>query len=200
LTFVGAGAVLLTALLLVVALPRALGRKPYRVPSGSMLPTLGLGSHFTANKHAYAGGKMPQVGDIVVFHPPQGSRDNVCGNRSLPQGAPCDRPHGGPARVTFVKRVVAVAGDRVALRAGRVIRNGRLAREPFANVSACGADAAAACSLPRAITVPPGDVYVLGDNRGASDDSRFWGAVPRASLIGRVDRCGFLEIACHARH
>jgi signal peptidase I len=45
------------------------------------------------------------------------------------------------------------------------------------------------CDFPRPMTVPPGTYYMLGDNRGASDDSRFWGPVPGRAIVARVDRC-----------
>jgi signal peptidase I len=198
-SFLGLGAVAACLLLLVFALPHALGRKPYRVPSQSMVPTLGVGSHFTANQHAYAGGAVPEAGDIIVFHPPRGSARNVCGTPHRPPDAACSRPSGSPARVTFVKRVVAVPGDRVALIRGRVVRNGQPLDEPYAKLGTCLDGTSAGCTFPRAITIPAGHVFVLGDNRGESDDSRFWGPIPRSSIIGRVDRCGFLKLSCHAR-
>jgi signal peptidase I len=63
-----------------------------------------------------------------------------------------------------------------------VIRNGRLQREPFAASCQPGSG----CDFPRAVTVPPGDVYLMGDNRGNSDDSRYWGPVPRSWVIGEA--------------
>jgi signal peptidase I len=187
------------ALLLIFALPHALGRKPYHVPSESMVPTLKVGSHFTANQHAYRGGALPQVGDIIVFHPPTGSADNHCATPNRPPDAACSLPSGGPASVTFVKRVVAVPGDRVSLVGGHTVRNGRVLDEPYASFRSCGGAGGNGCTFPREITIPAGHVFVLGDNRGGSDDSRFWGPVPLGSIIGRVDRCGFLGLSCHPR-
>lgn len=83
----------------------------------------------------------------------------------------------------FVKRVVGLPGDRITLRDGRVVRNGRQMREPF--IEACRG-IGSSCDFPRALTVPAGMYYVLGDNRGESDDSRFWGAVPRDAIVGRA--------------
>jgi signal peptidase I len=184
---------------MVFFLPHALGRKPYHVPSESMVPTLKVGSHFTANQHAYRGGALPKVGDIIVFHPPTGSADDACATPHRPADSPCSMPEGGPARVTFVKRVVAVPGDRLSLVGGHAVRNGRMLDEPYARFASCQADGGTGCTFLREITIPAGHVFVLGDNRGESDDSRFWGPVPRSSILGRVDRCGFLTLSCHAR-
>jgi signal peptidase I len=186
-------------LLAMFALPGALGRKPYRVPSGSMVPTLRIGSHFIANQHAYDGGALPQLGDIIVFHPPAGSADDTCATPDRQPDAPCSWPDGGPARVTFVKRVVALPGDRLSLVQGHVVRNGIELAEPYASFRACARDRSTGCTFAREITIPAGHVFVMGDNRGASDDSRFWGPVARSSILGRVDRCGFLQLSCHAR-
>jgi signal peptidase I len=164
-----------------------------------MVPTLKVGSHFTANQHAYRGGALPKAGDIIVFHPPAGSADNECATPNRPPDAACSLPAGGPSRATFVKRVVAVPGDRVWLVRGHVVRNGRLLHEPYATFRSCTGDGGTGCTFLRQITIPAGHVFVLGDNRGESDDSRFWGPVPRSSIIGRVDRCGFLKLSCHAR-
>ena len=82
--------------------------------------------------------------------------------------------------MNFIERVVAGPGDRVAIEDGRVIRNGKRRSEPF--VKPCAG--APECSLPRPITIPPDHWFMMGDNRGASDDSRFWGPVPTDSIVG----------------
>lgn len=174
--------------------------KPYRIPSGSMEPTLGINQRILVNRIGMDFGS-PHVGDIVVFHPPadynacadprQGA--DAAGTRS---GQACDVAQRKPASVTFVKRVVGLPGDHLRIVDGHVIRNGR--PEPDRYIVRCGGDSA--CNFPQTIVVPAGDYYMMGDNRPDSDDSRFWGPVPRAWLIGKAfftywppDRIGFLS-------
>jgi signal peptidase I len=170
-----------------VALGLALGIqallvKPYRIPSESMEPTLDVGQRVLVNRIGQRLGD-PHVGDIVVFHPPKGSESDTCGDPDLGDGRPCDRPTSARADVNFIKRIVAGPGDTIAVREGHVIRNGRLQREPYIN-GTCVGNAGRGCNLPDAIRVPPGHWFMMGDNRGESDDSRFWGPVPEKWIIG----------------
>jgi signal peptidase I len=174
--------------------------KPYRIPSGSMLPTLHInqrvlvdriGTHFSS----------PHVGDIYVFHPPKnyvaGCADSHEGENSDGQDAPqpCGVAQSQESSETFIKRVVGVPGDTISIVAGHVLRDG--VREKDSYVAPC--DGSGSCNFPRAIKVPPNDYFMMGDNRGESDDSRFWGPVPKAWIIGEAfltywppDRIGFL--------
>jgi signal peptidase I len=159
--------------------------KPYRVPSGSMLPTLALGQRVLANRMD----THPGIGDVVVFHPPHGA-DLASGQCAGARqgfttdgnalGEPCDRPLAGESSQTFIKRVVGVPGDVLRVLGGHVIRNGK--REPDAYITGCGG--ATECTFAGSIRVPPGDYYMMGDNRGDSDDSRYWGPVPQRYIIG----------------
>ena len=172
--------------------------KPYKVPSGSMLPTLAIGQRILANRMD----THPGIGDVVVFHPPHGG-DLESGQCADPQqgldgdalAQPCDRPLASESQQTFVKRVVGLPGDVLRIVSGHVIRNGK--RERDAYITACGA--AAECTFSRSIRVPAGDYYMMGDNRGDSDDSRYWGPVSQRYIIGLAfftywppDRIGFL--------
>ena len=76
--------------------------------------------------------------------------------------------------------MVAGPGDTIAIRNGHVVRNGKLIKEDYIRPCAVGSD----CNFPRPITVPKGMWFMMGDNRGASDDSRFWGPVPKKWIIG----------------
>jgi signal peptidase I len=151
-----------------------------------MEPTLQVGDRVLVDRFSHNLGSEPAVGQIVVFHPPAGA-DSVtprCGIAGQGGGTetPCSRPTSSASSQTFIKRVVGVAGDRIAIRGGHVVRNGRRQSEPFASRCGPGAD----CDFPHAITVPEGHVYVMGDNRGHSEDSRYWGPVPITWVIGKA--------------
>lgn len=163
---------------------QALAVKPYAIPSGSMLPTLAIGQRVLVDRVDHHLGGTPAVGDVIVFHPPVGATSQTCPADDEGQGTmqPCATPAAERADDTFIKRVVGVAGDRIALRGGRVVRNDQLAREPF--IAPCRSGDV--CDFEQAITVPPNTVYVLGDNRGQSDDSRFWGPVRYDWVIGKA--------------
>jgi len=160
--------------------------KPYRIPSESMEPTLHVGDRVLVNRASHRLGAEPRIGDVVVFHPPAGAdaASPRCGAEGEGEGSamPCSRPTDGRSSQTFVKRVVAVGGDEIALSGGRVVRNGRLRNEPYARPC----EGSAECQFSVAVTVPRGHVYLLGDNRGASQDSRFWGPVPMSWVIGEA--------------
>jgi signal peptidase I len=173
------------ALVLALAV-QAYAVKPYRIPSPSMEPTLHVGDRVLVNRFSHHLGAEPEVGQIVVFHPPQGAEASPprCGDgvQSSPRRPPCSRPTDRPSSQTYIKRVVGVSGDRIAVRQGHVVRNGSLQSEPFAADCGTGAD----CDLPEPVTVPEGFVFLMGDNRGASADSRLWGPVPVRWVIGEA--------------
>jgi signal peptidase I len=154
--------------------------KPYRIPSASMVPTLDPGQRVLTNRLS----THPSVGDVVVFHPPHGADfDNpVCGNSSEGTGhsRPCDQPTAQESSQTFIKRVVAGPGDTLFISDGHVYRNG--VKEKDGYIAPCGADSS--CNFRTPIKVPPGHYFMMGDNRGLSDDSRFWGPVPQNWIIG----------------
>ena len=156
--------------------------KPYRIPSESMEPTLDVGQRVLVNR---IGNRFstPKVGEIMVFHPPEGWKlATKCGNPRQGEGhaAACGRPSPQQSSDNFIKRVVALPGDRISIRNGHVIRNGR--PEPDAYIRPC--QAGAECDFPQSITIPPGHYFMMGDNRGSSDDSRFWGPVPKGWIVG----------------
>ena len=154
--------------------------KPFQIPSGSMQPTLTINQRVLVNRMAYTFGD-PSINDIMVFNPPSGAeRGKSCGVRRE-QGEACPVPTDGVADVNFIKRVVAEPGDRLRIEAGIAIVNGVKAQEDF--IRPCkGGDG---CNLPMEIVIPADHYFMMGDNRGQSDDSRFWGPVPRDNIIGK---------------
>ncbi len=189
-------------LIIAVALGLALGIqawivKPYRIPSGSMEPTLSVGQRVLVDRigNAISG---PHVGEITVFHPPRDAQQEVCG--PVPHviklgGAACSQPEPWKSNVNFIKRIVAGPGDVISIVEGHVIRNGK--REKDSYTRACGSSPE--CNFPTPIKIPAGHWFMMGDNRGESDDSRFWGPVPTGWIIGGAfatywppDRIGFL--------
>jgi signal peptidase I len=187
---VGSAAELLLIVVVAVGLALAVQAflvKPYRIPSASMEPTLHINQRILVDRLATTLGSSPKIGEIIVFHPPAdygecadpNQGDDVSGQSDAQA---CDVAQRKPAKVTFVKRVVGLPGDRLSIRNGLVYRNGK--REASSFTIPCDGDAS--CNFPRSIVVPKGDYYMMGDNRPDSDDSRFWGPVPRAWLIGKV--------------
>ncbi|MDF0497921.1 MULTISPECIES: signal peptidase I [Bradyrhizobium] len=185
--------------------------QPFNIPSGSMTPALMVGDYVFAAKYPYGYGRYslpfasswisgrilaadPEYGDIVVFRTAKDSSAD------------------------YVKRVVGLPGDRIQMRQGRLILNDRpvtrVALEATFADEACGVDDGAAVkrwreTLPsgasyvtydclddgyldntNVFTVPPGHIFVLGDNRDNSTDSRMstFGFVPMDNLIGKVTR------------
>jgi signal peptidase I len=155
--------------------------KPYRIPSISMYPTLHVGQRILVSRLS----THPKVGDVVVFHPPAGANpaDAICAESTegYEKDQPCDKGTGKPSDQTFVKRVVGLAGDTLRIANGHVYRNG--VEEHGSYIQPC-TEGAGQCTFRRTIKVPAGDYYMMGDNRGESDDSRFWGPVPQKWIIG----------------
>lgn len=163
----------------IVVFVQALVVKPFKIPSGSMERTLHVGQRVIVDRVSLHL-RDPHRGDIVVFHPPVNAEDGgMC--RQQPDGGACVRGADERTSTYFIKRVVAVGGDRVSVRDGRLTVNGQRVREPYARVSDPDCDT---CDLPEEITVPAGSYYMVGDNRADSYDSRAWGAVPRDWLVG----------------
>jgi signal peptidase I len=182
--------------------------KPYQIPSQSMEPTLDVGQRVLVNRVNYHFSD-PDRGDIVVFHPPTGAESGTqCGAESSDRGATdsdpetydpstqaCPLPTPAESDTNFIKRVVALPGDRLRVEDGHPVINGEVQEEDF--VRPC--KNANSCNLRDEITIPPDHYFMMGDNRGSSDDSRFWGPVPRDWIIGQAfftywppDRVGIL--------
>jgi signal peptidase I len=154
--------------------------KPFRIPSESMVPTLEVGQRVLVDritKHFSSPGR----GDIVVFKPPAGADDDRCGV-SHPSDQPCPEPTAQRSQTNFIKRVVGLPGDHLKVIDGRVWIDGKQLKEPYIRPDA----SCEICNLRREITVPPGHFFMMGDNRGESDDSRTWGPVPKKWIIGKA--------------
>jgi signal peptidase I len=182
--------------LFVVMILRSFIVEPFRIPSGSMMPTLLIGDFILVNKFTYgvrlpvANKKIidvgePQRGDIVVFRFPQ------------------------DPSVDYIKRIVGLPGDRIAYYNKQVYVNGRVASQTRLGSyvgTGKGSTMTGAIQLNEELTgvvhdilirdgqptvqgeftVPPGNYFVMGDNRDNSNDSRYWGTVPEGNLVGKA--------------
>jgi signal peptidase I len=144
---------------LVPALRPHLPWRTYSVASGSMEPTLVTGEWFIADNRRYAG-HPPARGDLVTYRLPSDES------------------------TIYIKRIIGLAGDRVAFRDNRAVVNGTVQSEPFADLK----DPAAYYATTPEVTVPADHVFVAGDNRANSSDSRVQqhGFVPIRNLTGRA--------------
>jgi signal peptidase I len=173
--------------------------KPYRIPSGSMEPTLRVGQRVLVNRLGERFSE-PHVGEIAVFHPPVGAEQEQCGavGQGLGSTAACSQAVAKENEsVNFIKRVVAGPGDTIFIREGHLFRNGK--RENDSYIAPCEGQPEEHCNFLTPIKIPAGHWFMMGDNRGKSDDSRFWGPVPTGWIIGGAfatywppDRIGFL--------
>jgi signal peptidase I len=162
----------------------------FKIPSGSMLPTLEIGDHILVNKFIYGarieipltqyslgqlpGLRAPRQGDVVVFIPPK--------QREL----------------DYIKRIVATEGQTIEVRNNQVYVDGQPWNDPHARFAQdppeaprpsrpqpCGSVSQMARATDCApFTVPKGHVFAMGDNRDQSYDSRFWGPVPVEDIKG----------------
>jgi len=146
----------------------------FKIPSGSMEPTLQVGDHILVNKFIY-GIKLPFInktmipvsnperGDVIVFiYPVDESKD-------------------------FIKRVIGLPGDKVEMVGEKIFINGKPFDDPHGYYSNPG-KASAAGKAPRfgPVEVPENHLFVMGDNRNHSYDSRFWGFVPLSDVKGEA--------------
>jgi signal peptidase I len=157
--------ILLISFVLVFGFVRPVIASPFYVGSGSMEPTLHgcqgcTNDRVLINKLVYDL-KEPERGDIVLFRDPEGGAEPL------------------------IKRVVGLPGDRIVVRHGTLVLNGELRNEPYVVNRACVNGVPKTCSF-GPVTVPEGHVFVMGDNRARSYDSRFFGPVPEDSLIGEA--------------
>ncbi|MEL7209842.1 MAG: signal peptidase I [Actinomycetota bacterium] len=129
----------------------------FYIPSGSMEPTLNVGDRVLVNKLSYDLHDVNR-GDLVVFERPDGAQGDI---------------------KDLIKRVIALPGETVEIRGGTVLVDGRVLEEPYLADGEVLADFAA-------VDVPEGTVFVMGDNRDDSNDSRKFGPIDQDNIVGRA--------------
>lgn len=134
---------------------------PYKIPSASMEPTILVGDRVFSEKISYYEGDV-QPGDVVTFDDPE-----------------------MPSR-TLIKRCIATGGQTVNLVDGVVYVDGEELVEPYAQGLSYPLIPAVDVTVEYPYTVPDGYLWVMGDNRGNSADSRYFGAIPESSIFGRA--------------
>ena len=167
--------VLLLAAGIIAFLIKTFVAQAFYIPSGSMLPQLQINDRVVVSKVSYRL-HDPRRGDIVVFDAPPG----------LP--APPDHASAPirfirrlfqPSTQEYIKRVVALPGERVEGREGRILIDGKRLVEPYLPPGTSTATFAPT-------VVPAGRLWVMGDNRSNSEDSRVFGAIRRSTVVGRA--------------
>jgi signal peptidase I len=161
----------LAVALILALIIRSFVVQAFKIPSESMVETLLVGDHLLVSKFAY-GIKLPftdktliktgdpERGDVIVFEYPE--------NRDL----------------DYIKRIIGLPGDVVELKNNVLYRNGQKVEEPYKRVEAVPGPGTRSTWGPE--TVPEGQYFVMGDNRDHSQDSRYWGFVPREYIRGKA--------------
>ena len=152
--------------------------KPYRIPSPSMVPTLDIGQRVLTNRLA----GNPSLYDVVVFHPPHGAdfSNPVCGNPNQGGQRRADRSGLRPADPDGVRPDVHQARGRPSRGHDpdhQRPRDPQRRPEKDSYTIPCGG--ISTCTFGKPIKIPPGDYFMMGDNRADSEDSRFWGPSPK---------------------
>jgi signal peptidase I len=164
--------VVVVAAVVIAILLRTFVVASYSIPSGSMEPTLKIGDRILVSKLSYDLHGVDRS-NIVVFSTPP---DEHCA---------------GPPVSNLVKRVIGLPGEMVSLSRGHVYINGKLLPEPWlptpTQKETFPGPSSKAYALNHAFKVPAGDVFVMGDNRTQSCDSRYWGPIPESTIAGKVD-------------
>ncbi|MBC8413354.1 MAG: signal peptidase I [Nitrospira sp.] len=198
-----AEAIIIAVLLALVI--RAFIVQAFKIPSGSMIPTLLIGDHILVNKFVYGTTipltdsrflifNAPKRGDVIVFSFPGNKEKEECtsaGNNIsfrlsnfLNSGNPGALFHDDCR--DFIKRVVGVGGDRIEIKDKKVYVNKVLLDEPYTVHSDPGLDSNSPRDNLSDFTVPRNKVFVMGDNRDQSYDSRFWGFVSMEEIKGKA--------------
>jgi signal peptidase I len=148
---------LIVAALVIALLIKTFLFQAFYIPSDSMVPTLEKNDRVIVNKLSY---RLHDVnrGDIIVFKAPPGTESDI---------------------KDLVKRVIALPGERVEGHDNHVFIDGKQLEEPYLPEGTITSDF-------EAVTVPPDSFWVMGDNRGASRDSRYFKFVPKDDIVGRV--------------
>lgn len=142
--------------------PRVFGLDIYQIPSKSMQPLLFPGDYITVSNLAYVE-NSPKIKDVVVFY--QSKKD------------------GSQSKIQYIKRVIAIAGDRIQLQNGKLFVNKKLVNESYVSVSNNKTPYSLKMKL---TTVPQNHVFVMGDNRDNSSDSRMFGTIPEEEIIAKA--------------
>jgi signal peptidase I len=160
------GAIIYTAIILAavgtILLIRSFGIEPFSIPTESMCDTLMVGDSVLAEKIGLELGGSVSQGDIIVF----------------------ENPEKDPEKDVLCKRVVARGGQTVDLKDGSVYIDGRKIAEDYAKGDSYPLYIGKAKRISYPYKVPEGEIWVMGDNRENSADSRYFGAIPEDSVIG----------------
>jgi signal peptidase I len=133
--------------------------QPHKVSGSSMFPNFKNGDYIITDKITYRFSE-PKRGDIVVFKNPKDETQD------------------------FIKRILAVPGDRIKVQGGKIVLNGAELNEPYLNNITTNPGSFLREGVD--FTVEPGHYITIGDNRPASSDSREWGQITREEIIGKV--------------